>query len=146
MARPYRREVPGACGGIGIVGLAECLESGDGGAGEGCSDGGRWGIAFGDRPAYGRNEGSRMTGAPGTISFGEELTVRLRNTTDEPLRTGTSEQHTIQSRRDDGRRSVLAEPDGFDGAAVDHPPGEGFRWGLTIDPDGYGGPWEVCGP
>lgn len=87
-----------------------------------------------------------MTGTPETVSFGEELTVRLRNATDEPLRTGTSEQHTIQSGREDGWQNVLVEPDGFDGAAVEHPPGEGFTWEFVIDADGYGGPWEVCGP
>jgi hypothetical protein len=99
--------------------------------------------------AYGQGFGFELTAEPEAVAVGDDLTITLRNTTDEPQTTGPKGKYAIERRIEDGWRHVLQVPEGYsppDGR-VTHRPGEGFTWRLPVSREGFSaGPYTVCAP
>jgi hypothetical protein len=105
----------------------------------------RWGITFGDELSYGSNSGFDLSVSPKAITFGEAGSFKLRNKSDETLTTGVKELYTIQREQSGEWVNVFVEPNGFDGAAHDHKPEEGFEWRLKFKQSGVEGSWHsIC--
>lgn len=111
-----------------------------------CGDVDRWEITFGDELNYRSNSGFRLSVATEAVTFGETGSFELKNRSDKTLTTGVKELYTIQREQDDEWVNIFVEPGGFDGAAHDHEPGEGFEWRLEFKQSGIEGSWQsMCG-
>ena len=135
--------------GVAVGGLAGCLSPGRPASGtDDCSGGERWTVAFA-RAGHGTFEGFRLVVDPGTVAFGDELTARLRNVTDEPLTVGTEGNYTVQERHDGGWRGVFSTETGmgWDGSDQEVTPGEeAFAWTFTVTETGFtGARYDLCG-
>ena len=99
--------------------------------------------------AYHEGFGFELSAAPDTVAVGEELTIELRNTTDEPQTTGPKAQYAIERQVEDGWRHVLQVPEAYTlpDTTVTHQLGEGFAWRFPVDQEGFSaGPYTVCAP
>lgn len=147
MESPYsRRRLLGAVG--AALAPAGCLDSAGRTATETDRDcGERWNLSFGEELGYGSNAGFSLSVSPERVAFGEAVTFELRNESEETKTTGVEELYTVQRRKDGVWTNLFAEPGGFDGAAIQHDPGEGFDWTLTFTRSSIEGAWQTtCGP
>lgn len=99
--------------------------------------------------AYRYGFGFELTADPDTLSVGDDVTVELRNTSDEPQTTGPKVKYAIERRVEDGWRHVLQVPEDYTPprGQVTHQPGEGFTWRLSVNREGLSvGPYTVCAP
>lgn len=99
--------------------------------------------------AYRQGFDFELTADPGTLAVGEDLTIELRNTADEPRTTGPKSKYAIERRVEDGWQHVLQIPAGYtapDGR-VTHQPDEGFTWQFEASQQGFSvDPYSVCAP
>jgi hypothetical protein len=99
--------------------------------------------------AYHEGFGFELSAAPDTVAVGEELTITLRNTTDEPQTTGPKAKYAIERQVEDGWRHVLQVPDAYTPpeTTITHQPGEGFTWRFPVNQEGFSAdPYTVCAP
>jgi hypothetical protein len=64
---------------------------------------------------------------------GGEVTVRLRNETDEERHTRNRRKYAIQHLDDEWRHVLWTSEGGWDDEAVAHAPGEGYTWTFSLD-------------
>jgi hypothetical protein len=99
--------------------------------------------------AYSEGFDFELSADPGTVATGEGITFSLRNSTDEPLNTGSKTRYAIERRIEDGWRHVLQIPVGYTrpNDRVTHQSGDGFTWSLTASQEGFSvSPYTVCEP
>lgn len=104
---------------------------------------------------YGELDGFSLTTSDEVVQRGDALTVTLTNQTEEERPTSVQYFYDIHIQKDEGWRSIFWKNEGatvgVNDKAVNHNPGEGFTWELTMTQDGFAHQKEgtslfVCSP
>lgn len=84
-------------------------------------------------------EGFTMSVDPAEVQHGERLTVRMENASDEEQLSGNRRKFTIHRRVDGEWQSVYTEGEHseWNDIGIQHEPGEGFTWELSVSQDGF---------
>lgn len=83
--------------------------------------------------------GFTMAVDPAEVQHGETITVTMENASDEEQLSGNRRKFTIHRRVDGKWQSMYTEGEhtGWNDIGIQHKPGEGFTWELTVSKSGF---------
>lgn len=106
-------------------------------------------VALDEYTFSGYSDGLELTASRPTVPFGDEITIRLRNTSNQTQLTGNHQLYALQKATADGWEHVLSVPPNFAWTeeAIEHEPSEGFTWTFPFSMAGLSrDSYTVCSP
>lgn len=118
---------------VPLAGCASLIAS----DGDRCSPAERFSIV--DEVETGQFGGFTLTVDPSEVIHGETIAVQMRNASEEERVTGNRQKFTIHRDNAGEWQSVYAEGEGvgWNDIGIQHDPGEGFTWNVTVSQSGF---------
>lgn len=87
-----------------------------------------------DEVRYESLGGFKLTTDKTTVSMGNTITIRLKNTSESRKTTGNKQKYDVQRQTDDGWRSIYftSGPIMYTSEGIMHPPDAGFTWEFAL--------------
>lgn len=91
-----------------------------------------------DEVRYESLGGFELTTSKTTVSIGNSIMFRLKNTSESRHTTGNKQKYDVQRHTDDGWRSIYfaSGPVMYTDEGIMHPPDAGFTWEFTLSQEG----------